>query len=343
MAMRVVLKVVGRLVTVASLLALLLGFSVSAAAAQETTHVVQRGETPAMIAQAHGTSVATIAGANGLASPDLIWLGQQLAIPSTGATASTASASDRDYTVKPGDTLVSIARSFGVSMAAIAQANGIANPDLLVVGQKLVIPGVSSGGSEPAPAPRPSSGTNYVVQSGDTLGQIAARYGTTAAAIARANGLTSPDLIRVGMRLVIPGATSAPVSAPSGRASRLVVSISKQHCWLYQGDNVIGSWTCSTGRRASPTRTGTFRVQSKLPRAYGSRWNILMPYWLGIYWAGGSENGIHGMPWNATTGKQTWPGLVGTRITYGCVMLNNGAAKLLWNMAYIGMPVIIKW
>jgi lipoprotein-anchoring transpeptidase ErfK/SrfK len=68
-----------------------------------------------------------------------------------------------------------------------------------------------------------------------------------------------------------------------------------------------------------------------------------MPYWLGIYWAGSSENGIHGMPWNASTGRLTWDGLVGTRITYGCVMLNNGPAKLLWNMAYIGMPVIIKW
>jgi lipoprotein-anchoring transpeptidase ErfK/SrfK len=67
-----------------------------------------------------------------------------------------------------------------------------------------------------------------------------------------------------------------------------------------------------------------------------------MPYWLGIYWSGSSENGIHGLPWNAKTGRRTWVGLVGTRITYGCVMLNDGAAKLLWEKAYIGMPVIIQ-
>ena len=67
-----------------------------------------------------------------------------------------------------------------------------------------------------------------------------------------------------------------------------------------------------------------------------------MPYWLGIYWAGASENGIHGLPWNASTGVQIWSGNVGTPITYGCVMLNNTHAKMLYDMAYIGMPVIIR-
>jgi lipoprotein-anchoring transpeptidase ErfK/SrfK len=67
-----------------------------------------------------------------------------------------------------------------------------------------------------------------------------------------------------------------------------------------------------------------------------------MPYWLGIYWAGGSENGIHGLPYNAKTGVQVWAGSVGKKITYGCVMLDNVNAKMLYNMAWIGMPVIIK-
>jgi lipoprotein-anchoring transpeptidase ErfK/SrfK len=76
--------------------------------------------------------------------------------------------------------------------------------------------------------------------------------------------------------------------------------------------------------------------------AYGSEWDIWMPFWLGIYWVGGSENGIHGLPWDASTGTETWAGLVGTRITYGCVMLDDVNAKTLYEMAYLGMPVIIN-
>jgi LysM repeat protein len=344
--MRPKMKLAGRVAAIVGLLALLLALGWGTASAQGVTHVVKAGETLATIAQGYGTSVKAIVSANGLASPSLVWVGQRLVIPVPGAApssaATAATGADRTYTVKLGDTLGSIARSYGVSSNAIVQVNGITNPDLLYVGQRLTIPGGSSGGSSaPVPAPSPSGNTTYVVEAGDTLGKIAQRYGTTAAAVARANALSSPDLIRVGMKLAIPEGSS-PASASSARASRFVISISKQHCWLYQGDTVIGSWTCSTGRRASPTKTGTFRVQSKLRRAYGSRWNIIMPYWLGIYWAGASENGIHGMPWNATSGKQTWPGLVGTRITYGCIMLNDGPAKLLWEKAYIGMPVIVK-
>jgi lipoprotein-anchoring transpeptidase ErfK/SrfK len=87
--------------------------------------------------------------------------------------------------------------------------------------------------------------------------------------------------------------------------------------------------------------TGTFRVQSKYQRAWASTWNFYMPYWLGIYWAGKIENGIHGLPYNPTNGRKTWAGMVGTPITFGCIMLDDANAKKLWDVAYIGMPVII--
>ena len=222
-------------------------------------------------------------------------------------------------------------------------ANGIQNANLIRVGQQLTIPG---GGSAPAPKPRPApapaAAKSYTVRSGDTLGSIAARYGVSTAAIASANGIANPNLIYPGLKLKIPAGGSASVSVPTGRATKFVVSISQRRCWVYQGNTVVYEWTCSTGRPASPTKAGNFAVQSKIPKAYGSAWNIWMPYWLGIYWAGGSENGIHGMPWNATNGRKTWPGLVGTPITYGCVMLNDPQAKTLYDMAWIGMPVIIK-
>ena len=185
------------------------------------------------------------------------------------------------------------------------------------------------------------------MQAGETLSQIARQYGVSVDALVASNGLASADLINVGMRLLIPAKGSAGTggtvsTAPKGKATKFVASISQQRCWLYSGTTVIAQWVCSTGRRGAGTKVGTFRVQSKMAKAYGSRWNIWMPYWLGIYYAGGSENGIHGLPWNASTGVQIWSGNVGMPITYGCVMLNNTNAKMLYDMAYIGMPVVIR-
>jgi lipoprotein-anchoring transpeptidase ErfK/SrfK len=192
------------------------------------------------------------------------------------------------------------------------------------------------------------------VQSGDTLGKIAARYNTTAAVIARTNDLSSPDLIYTGMRLRLPSSTSGNTSSSSGNTSsvgsapkvtgqgtRFVASISQQHCWLYQGSTVAYSWGCSTGRAGAPSVPGSYRVQSKMVRAYGSAWNFWMPYWLGIYWAGSTENGIHGFPYSAATGAKDWTDQIGTPVTFGCILLSDTNAKTLYDMAWIGMPVII--
>ena len=79
-----------------------------------------------------------------------------------------------------------------------------------------------------------------------------------------------------------------------------------------------------------------------MDRAYGGTWNIWLPYWLGIYWAGALENGIHGIPYYADAGAKLWEGLVGTPISYGCILLDQVHARQLYEVAYIGMPVIIK-
>ncbi len=329
------------------------GQAQAAPSGDEIIYVVRPGDRLADIAARYGVTVTSIVQRNGLSNPDVIYPGQRLKIPAGGsadgptAPAGDSSASVRYYTVQPGDTLGKIARAYGVSAAAISAANGIANPNVIWVGQRLVIPGAGSPASQPAgpapaptPKPAPAAPVVHVVQAGETLSQIAQRYGTTVAALVSANGLGSADLIRVGMRLTIPKA-GAQVSYV-GQAARFVVSISQQRCWLYRGDTLVSQWVCSTGRPGAATRPGTYRVQSKLPKAYGSTWNIWMPYWLGIYWAGATENGIHGLPWNAKTGAQVWTGYVGTPITYGCVMLDNVNAKMLYDVAYIGMPVIIK-
>ncbi|PKO21916.1 MAG: hypothetical protein CVU38_12240 [Chloroflexi bacterium HGW-Chloroflexi-1] len=287
----------------------------------------------------YGATVDAIVRANGLPSPDVIWVGQRLIIPVQSATSSAdAGAANNIYTVQLGDTLASIAQAQGVTLTALVNANGIRDPDLLWVGQKLLIPGPPDASALPAPA---ASQTKHTVQPGDTLGAIAARYDTTAATIARANRITSPDLIYVGMELTIPGKEWAPPTYP-GQVTRFVVSISQQRCWLYRGNSIVADWICSTGQRGAGTRSGSYHIQSKMPVAYGSTWNIWMPYWLGIYWAGGSENGIHGIPYDADSGWRLWEGYVGTPVTFGCVLLDDTNARYLYDLAYIGMPVIVQ-
>lgn len=115
---------------------------------------------------------------------------------------------DTNYTVVPGDTLYRISLRFGVSVTAIAQANNIQNINLIYIGQVLRIPGASGGTPIPQPDPNPGgTPSTYTVVRGDTLGRIAARFGTTVAAIASANGITNINLIFVGQVLNIPGGT----------------------------------------------------------------------------------------------------------------------------------------
>jgi hypothetical protein len=115
----------------------------------------------------------------------------------------------------------------------LARANNIINPNQIYVGQRLVIP---SGNVAP-----PASGGAYVVKAGDTLYSIAAYYGTTAWAIAQANGLYNLNQIYVGQRLVIPGAT--PV-APAATARPAAAGSSASTAWrgeYYTGKDLAGA------------------------------------------------------------------------------------------------------
>ncbi|NOZ29976.1 MAG: LysM peptidoglycan-binding domain-containing protein [Chloroflexi bacterium] len=120
------------------------------------------------------------------------------------------------YVVQPGDVLSSIAARYGTTVQAIAQANNLSNPNLIYVGQKLIIPTmplptppvVIPASPTPSPTAPPQDQTPeetvYVVRRGDTLYAIAVRYGVTPYAIAKANGLQNLHWIYPGQKLVIP-------------------------------------------------------------------------------------------------------------------------------------------
>jgi LysM repeat protein len=102
------------------------------------------------------------------------------------------------HVVQRGENLFRIALRYNTTVDAIAAANGIRNPQLIYVGQKLTIP--QGGGTTP-----PSGGgQTHVVQPGENLFRIALRYGTTPQAIAAANNLPNIHLIYAGQVLRIP-------------------------------------------------------------------------------------------------------------------------------------------
>lgn len=156
-------------------------------AAASGSYTVKRGDTLSQIADQHGTSVAAVAEANAISDPNLIRVGRVLIIPSADA-----------YVVQAGDTLEGIARRHGTTTSLIAEANGITNPDHLYVGTRLRL-------TLPAHSYTPPTGTPaaYVVKSGDTLGGIALRFGTSVSRLAESNGITNPDLIVLGATLTI--------------------------------------------------------------------------------------------------------------------------------------------
>jgi len=125
-----------------------------------------------------------------------------LALPmaASAETAQTAGGSGcaQFYTIKCGDTLSKIARTYGTSVNYLAALNGIANPDYIVAGTTICVK------AEPAPPPPPSGGFYYTVKCGDTLGNIGWKYGWGALTLAQVNGISNPDLIYPGQVLWIP-------------------------------------------------------------------------------------------------------------------------------------------
>ena len=339
----------GRSVFIVSVIVLVALFlAVQPAQAQGQVHVVQRGETLYSIAVRYGTSVQAIVNANGLRNASLIYAGQRLTIPTgSGTSGSSSSAgtasSGGTYTVRPGDTLWAIATRHGTSIAALRQANGLAS-NVIYVGQRLVLPGGSSASSSGS-ASSSSGGQVYTVRRGDTLASIAYRYGTTVSAIVQANALTNPSLIYAGQRLRISGGSgSVAPAAPAapGGAKRIVVDLSAQRMYVYQNGQILWNWVVSTGLPGRDTAVGSYKVLNKIPNAYASTWNLQMPYWLGIYWAGSLQNGIHALPIQSN-GQRLWEGYLGQRVSYGCVILSTQNAATLYNWASVGTPVDIVW
>jgi LysM repeat protein len=127
------------------------------------------------------------------------------------------------YQVTSGDTLSAIAQRFGTSVSALVDANDIADPNLIYVGQSLVIPGdgaTEGGPATPTPAaaaaPSEPSGRTHVVTSGESLASIASRYGLTVEQLARANGIVDPNRVLAGSLLRVAADAPPPPGGGGG-------------------------------------------------------------------------------------------------------------------------------
>ncbi len=123
---------------------------------------------------------------------------------------------------------------------------------------------------------------------------------------------------------------------------RIEIDISAQRFYAWEGDNLIYKFLTSTGLPGRDTATGHYRVLDKIPMAYSSIWRLQMPHWLGIYYVGNVENGIHALPIRPD-GSVMWGGLLGQKASYGCVILSTEAAQIIYNWADVGTPVDIHY
>jgi LysM repeat protein len=129
----------------------------------------------------------------------------------TTAQTTTTAECPKDHVVQPGENLFRVGLQYGLSWVALAQYNGITNPNSITVGQTIKIPCDGTTPPNP-PTPPPDNVTYYTVQPGDNLFRIGLRFGVSWVEIAEANGLVNPNQIYAGQVLKIP--TSAPGPRP---------------------------------------------------------------------------------------------------------------------------------
>ncbi len=159
--------------------------------------------------------------------------------------------------------------------------------------------------------------------------------------------LTPPTPTRTPTPTASPTITPTPqpsaTPTPDPARQRIEVDISEQRMYVYQDDQLIWDWVCSTGEPGKDTAPGTYAVRSKIGTAYASTWDLDMPFWMGIYESGPLENGIHALPIQRSTGSKLWEGYLGQPVSYGCIILSDENARTLYNWAQIGAPVIVRW
>jgi LysM repeat protein len=188
-----------------------------------STYKVASNDSLWKIAKKFGIGVEDLAKANNLRPNSPLKVGQKLIVP--GKKAGNGPAGTRTYTVRAGDSLGTIARKNGTTMSDIRSLNPGIKGDTVRPGQELVLPasGKSAAAAASAPVapaapsmngPAPAGSVEHIVKSGESLAQIAKKYGVPQKEIAKENNLADPKNLRAGQKLIIPG-MKTPSASPA--------------------------------------------------------------------------------------------------------------------------------
>jgi LysM repeat protein len=140
--------------------------------------------------------------------------------------------------VKQGDTLIGLAAKFRTTPHALAARNSITEARRLWAGARIQVPG--RAGSTAKAAPRAARATaTHTVRAGETLYDLAARYGTTVPALARANGISSGSFIFPGQQLRLSGAAATKAAQAKARATSNARAASTAYT-VRNGDTHLG-------------------------------------------------------------------------------------------------------
>ena len=254
------------------------------------------------------------------------------------------------HVVQRGETLASIAARYRTTISQLIRLNGLRNPNIIFVGQRLRVPATIRPAAAPAAAQPPSSApaasdaTNivHVVQRGEYLASIANRYGISVQALLRANRLSNPNLLRVGQRLIIPSGANAAPAAPAPAAANTAavnaltsgrwidVNVTTQTLSAYEGDKLVFTTKVSTGRARTPTVLGRFRIRTKLRAQAMSGPGYYLPNvpYVMYFHAGYA---LHGTYWHNNFGHP---------MSHGCVNMRTDEAKWLYEWAPVGTLVV---
>lgn len=209
-------------------------------------YIVAQGDTLGLIADAIGSSMDILQQYNCLDSPELIFAGQILYLPSLPAgvqpydpgvlvvptsipTSATCipPAGWFQYVIVAGDTLGTIAEAVNSTVGVLQNANCLASTGIIYIGQTLYVPRLPSGVLQAATATAtvevsltcttPAGWQAYSVTLGDTLGTIATRFGTTVSTLQQGNCITDPNTIFVGQVIYVPstGGVILPTATPT--------------------------------------------------------------------------------------------------------------------------------
>jgi lipoprotein-anchoring transpeptidase ErfK/SrfK len=178
------------------------------------------------------------------------------------------------------------------------------------------------------------------VRPGENLSSIAMRYGTSVAALARANGIANPNHIYVGQRLTIGSGgavSSAPQPAPSQPAASsgrwIDINLSTQTLTAYEGSTPVFSTLISSGSTfVTPTGTYSILYHVRSQRMTGPGYDLPNVPWVMYFTHRG--HAIHGAYWHNNFGQP---------MSHGCINMRPSEAEWLYSFTPNGARVVVRY